>query len=116
MDIPQEGKPSTNDDNALLNALKDQQAFQIKEATESDRAFEKFAKEEKMGLTGGQTFYTWIANGKAPAYVAAKTQSAQVASVIQSIQARINGPKAAQINDDRAALAKAFDQQADFVG
>lgn len=100
----------------MLNALKDQDAAQIKADTELDKADAQFTKQQKLGLTGTQTFSQWVASGKAQGYIAATNNLSNIGTTIQQIQSQQAGPLAATLATDRANLAKGFNIVEDFTG
>ena len=114
---PSQGaKPSAAQDVALLNALKDQDAFQIKNATERKKAAAQYNEESALGLLPGMNFLDFVTSGKAPGYTAASKNVDNIGATIQAIQSQISGPMAAQITKDRALLNKGQDQMQDYPG
>ena len=70
-----------------------------------------------MGLIpADMTFSDYVMTGNAPGFSAATTELASIGATIQSIQSQINGPLAAQIGNDKAAINQGLDLLFDHPG
>lgn len=101
----------------MINALKDQAAWQIKRTTEKNLALAQYRDDQKDGvIPEDQKFFQYVANGNTPGFVAADKQLEIVGSTIRGIQIEIGGPLAAQLSADRARIDKGFNVDNDFAG
>lgn len=83
--------------------------------TEQDKAYTKWEKDTKMGLTD-KTFKVYVESGKTPAFRAAADNVDAITQKITQIQLEKGGPMAVTVKEDRAALSMGRNQETDFDG
>lgn len=83
--------------------------------TEKDKAYAKWEKDTKMGLTD-KTFKVYVESGKTPAFRAAADNVDGISQKITQIQLEKGGPMSVTVKEDRDALSKGRNQETDFNG
>lgn len=83
--------------------------------TEQDKAYAKWEKDTKMGLTD-KNFKVYVESGKTPAFKAAADNVDAITQKIIQIQLEKGGPMAVTVKEDRAALSMGRNQETDFDG
>lgn len=111
----QGGKANPALDAAFLDAIRDQKAYTVAMETEQDKAFARWEKDTKMGLTD-KTFKVYVESGKTPAYKAAMDNVDAISQKITQIQLEKGGPMSVTVKEDRAALSMGRNQDTDFDG
>lgn len=83
--------------------------------TEKDKAFSRWEKDTKMGLTD-MNFKVYVDSGKTPAFKAAKDNVDAITQKIVQIQLEKGGPMSVTVKADRDALSKGKNEELDFDG
>ncbi|KAK7697310.1 hypothetical protein SLS64_013658 [Diaporthe eres] len=109
------GKANPALDAAFLEAIRDQNAYTKAMEAEQDKAFAKWEKDTKMGLTD-MNFKVYVESGKTPAFKAAKDNVDAISQKITQIQLEKAGPMAVTVKADRDALSKGKNEELDFDG
>ncbi|RSL44901.1 hypothetical protein CEP53_011018 [Fusarium sp. AF-6] len=109
------GKDNLALDDALLSAIDQQTGAQAALDREKEKAFARWEKDTKMGLTS-QPFPAYVDTGKAPALTAAQQNADVVAQTIIGIQLQKNGPMSPAVKQDRDALGLALNTTGDYEG
>ncbi|KAK8065120.1 hypothetical protein PG997_011867 [Apiospora hydei] len=107
--VSQEGESNPHLNAQLHDARKTQEAAQTDLDKEQDRAFSSFTKARKYGITENQTFHEWAAGRNFPAYLLTRDRLAAAAAKLDNLQHQADGPKAAQLSRDRAAVANGLE-------
>lgn len=83
--------------------------------TEQDKAYAKWEKDTKMGLTD-KSFKVYVESGKTPAFKAAADNVDGITQTITQIQLEKGGPMSVTVKEDRDALSMGRNKETDFNG
>ncbi|KAK0616715.1 hypothetical protein B0T14DRAFT_435058 [Immersiella caudata] len=106
------GSPGEALDTAIVNALKDKEAADKWFAREKSNAKATYASDFKDGFTTIPNLYDWILDGNAPGYITAEKNATSIASRLEALQAKVDGPLAPKVSQDKANIRKAQEQSA----